>query len=60
MLLCTTWAVFLLSINPEWKEILRKEVISICGTDIPDADMLSRMKSVCISFSIFHIILGFA
>jgi cytochrome P450 len=50
-----TWAVFLLSINPEWQEILRKEVISICGTDIPDADMLSRMKSVCIPFNIFHI-----
>lgn len=41
-----TWAVFLLSINPEWQEILRKEVINICGTDIPDADMLSRMKSM--------------
>jgi cytochrome P450 len=32
-----TWATFLLSINLEWQEILRKEVISICGTDIPDA-----------------------
>nr|ACN39923.1 unknown [Picea sitchensis] len=41
-----TWAVFLLSINPEWQEILRKEVISVCGTDIPDADMLSKMKSM--------------
>lgn len=41
-----TWAVFLLAINPEWQKIVRKEVISICGTDIPDADMLSRMKSV--------------
>jgi len=41
-----TWAAFLLSINLDWQEILRKEVISICGTDIPDADMLSRMKSM--------------
>lgn len=41
-----TWTVFLLAINPEWQEILRKEVISICGTDIPDADMLSKMISV--------------
>eukprot|EP00253_Pinus_taeda_P020724 PITA_20724 len=41
-----TWAVFLLSINPEWQKILRKEVINVCGTDIPDADMLSRMKSM--------------
>jgi hypothetical protein len=49
-----TWAVFLLSINPEWQEILRKEVISICGTDIPDADMLSKMKSVCIPFNISY------
>ena len=45
-----TWAVFLLALNSEWKDILRKEVISICGTDIPDADMLTRMKSVCISY----------
>lgn len=52
-----TWAVFLLSINPEWQEILRKEVINVCGTDIPDADMLSRMKSVCILFNTF---LGFS
>ena len=43
-----TWAVFLLAIHSEWQEILRKEVISICGIYIPDADMLTRMKSVCI------------
>ncbi|GLJ19701.1 hypothetical protein SUGI_0356980 [Cryptomeria japonica] len=38
------WALFLLAINPEWQEKLRNEVISVCGTDIPDADMLSRLK----------------
>ncbi|KAH9319641.1 hypothetical protein KI387_021410, partial [Taxus chinensis] len=38
------WALFLLAINPEWQENLRNEVISVCGTDIPDADMLSRLK----------------
>jgi len=41
-----TWAVFLLAINPEWQEVLRKEVLSVCGTDIPDANMLSKMKSM--------------
>lgn len=41
-----TWTVFLLAINLNWQEILRKEVESICGTDIPDADMLSKMKSM--------------
>jgi cytochrome P450 len=41
-----TWAVFLLAINPEWQEVLRKEVLSFCGTHIPDANMLSRMKSM--------------
>lgn len=41
-----TWTVFLLAINLKWQEILRKEVESICGTDIPDADMLSKMKSM--------------
>lgn len=38
------WALFLLAIHPEWQEKLRNEVISVCGTDIPDADMLSRLK----------------
>jgi len=51
-----TWAIFLLAINPEWQEVLRKEVISICDTDTPDAEMLSKMKSVCILFNIFKII----
>uniref|UniRef100_A0A0D6QU15 Cytochrome P450 n=1 Tax=Araucaria cunninghamii TaxID=56994 RepID=A0A0D6QU15_ARACU len=39
-----TWTVFLLSINPEWQEKLRDEVTNVCGTDIPDADMLGRLK----------------
>jgi len=51
-----TWAIFLLAINPEWQEVLRKEVISICDTDTPGAEMLSKMKSVCILFNIFKII----
>lgn len=38
------WAVLLLAINPEWQEKLRNEVINVCGTDILDADMLSRLK----------------
>eukprot|EP01018_Ginkgo_biloba_P012765 Gb_02212 [translate_table: standard] len=38
-----TWTVFLLAINPQWQTILREEVISVCGTDLPDADMLSRL-----------------
>eukprot|EP01018_Ginkgo_biloba_P023176 Gb_36107 [translate_table: standard] len=43
-----TWTVFLLAINPQWQTILREEVISVCGTDLPDADMLSRLKSTSI------------
>jgi PHYB activation tagged suppressor 1 len=43
-----TWTVFLLAINPEWQGILRKEVIRICGTDMPEEEMLSRMNLVCI------------
>eukprot|EP01018_Ginkgo_biloba_P040605 Gb_22314 [translate_table: standard] len=39
-----TWTVFLLAINPQWQTILREEVISVCGTDLPNADMLSRLK----------------
>eukprot|EP01018_Ginkgo_biloba_P006423 Gb_38432 [translate_table: standard] len=43
-----TWTVFLLAINPQWQTILREEVISVCGTDLPDANILSRLKSTSV------------
>ncbi|KAJ1397989.1 Cytochrome P450 [Sesbania bispinosa] len=41
-----TWTVFLLSAHKEWQEKLRQEVLQNCGMEIPDADMLSKLKLV--------------
>ncbi|MCO5605445.1 hypothetical protein L7F22_059629 [Adiantum nelumboides] len=41
-----TWAVFLLSIYPEWQEKAREEVKDLFGTSHPDAEALSKMKVV--------------
>lgn len=43
-----TWTMFLLSINPEWQQRLREEVLSECGLETPNADMLSKFKLVCV------------
>ncbi|CAN6467118.1 unnamed protein product [Victoria cruziana] len=39
-----TWAMFLLSVYPDWQTRLRQEVMDLCGTDTPDADMLGKLK----------------
>ncbi|KAI4353444.1 hypothetical protein L6164_002393 [Bauhinia variegata] len=39
-----TWTVFLLSVHSEWQEKLREEVLQNCGMEIPNADMLSKLK----------------
>ncbi|KAJ8636532.1 hypothetical protein MRB53_010799 [Persea americana] len=39
-----TWTMFLLSINKEWQEKVREEVLRECGMGIPDADKLSKLK----------------
>ncbi|KAI4353437.1 hypothetical protein L6164_002387 [Bauhinia variegata] len=38
------WTVFLLSVHSEWQEKLREEVLQNCGMEIPNADMLSKLK----------------
>lgn len=45
--LLLTWAVFLLSVYPEWQERLRKEVLRECAAEEnPDADSLSKLKEM--------------
>ncbi|KAI4353443.1 hypothetical protein L6164_002392 [Bauhinia variegata] len=46
-----TWTVFLLSVHSEWQEKLREEVLQNCGMEIPNADMLSKLKLVRISYN---------
>ncbi|XP_065859913.1 cytochrome P450 709B2-like [Euphorbia lathyris] len=40
------WTFFTLSLHQEWQQKLREEVLSECGMEIPDSDMLSKLKLV--------------
>uniref|UniRef100_J3LP47 Cytochrome P450 n=2 Tax=Oryza brachyantha TaxID=4533 RepID=J3LP47_ORYBR len=41
-----TWTMFLLSVYPEWQDRLREEVLRECGKENPNADMLSKLKTM--------------
>ena len=42
-----TWASLLLSVNPEWQDRVREEVLEVCGRrEIPTAESLARLKIV--------------
>ncbi|KAE8814177.1 Secologanin synthase [Hordeum vulgare] len=41
-----TWTMFLLSTHEEWQEMLREEVLTVCGNEIPTGDMLNKLKLV--------------
>ena len=41
-----TWAIFLLSVYPEWQQRLREEVLRVCGKGNTNADMLSKLTEV--------------
>ncbi|KAL6878363.1 hypothetical protein ACP4OV_012533 [Aristida adscensionis] len=44
--LLITWAVFLLSVYPEWQDRLRKEVLNEFGREHPSPDAISRLKEM--------------
>lgn len=41
-----TWTMMLLGSNPEWQDRVRAEVLEVCGGQMPDADMVRRMKTL--------------
>lgn len=41
-----TWCLMLLASNPQWQERIRSEVLQICNGQIPDSDMIRKMKLV--------------
>lgn len=41
-----TWCLMLLASNPQWQERIRSEVLQICNGQIPDSDMIRKMKMV--------------
>ncbi|OIT04289.1 cytochrome p450 714c2 [Nicotiana attenuata] len=40
------WCLVLLSVYPEWQNRVRSEVIEVCKGQLPDHDMISRMKQL--------------
>ncbi|KAL6967863.1 hypothetical protein U1Q18_033673 [Sarracenia purpurea var. burkii] len=41
-----TWCLMLLAANQKWQERVRAEVLGICGDQIPNADMIRKMKQL--------------
>ncbi|KAI3450190.1 hypothetical protein Pfo_006855 [Paulownia fortunei] len=39
-----TWCLMLLASHPEWQERIRAEVLDLCKGQIPDAEMIRKMK----------------
>nr|AAZ39643.1 cytochrome P450 monooxygenase [Petunia x hybrida] len=40
------WCLMLLALYPEWQNRVRSEVIEVCKGQLPDHDMVSRMKQL--------------
>ncbi|KAJ3696621.1 hypothetical protein LUZ61_000326 [Rhynchospora tenuis] len=41
-----SWTMFYLSTNEDWQARLRDEILRECGREVPNADMLSKLKLV--------------
>ncbi|XP_059454628.1 cytochrome P450 714C2-like [Corylus avellana] len=41
-----TWTLMLLASNQEWQARVRAEVVEVCGGQMPDADMIRKMKTL--------------
>ncbi|KAH6788397.1 hypothetical protein C2S51_003403 [Perilla frutescens var. frutescens] len=39
-----TWCLMLLASNPQWQQQIRDEVVGICKGQIPDSEMVRKMK----------------
>lgn len=51
-----TWCLMLLASHPDWQETVRAEVLRVCNGQIPNADMIRKMKMV---LPLFHNIYRF-
>ncbi|XWS08404.1 hypothetical protein CRYUN_Cryun41cG0077200 [Craigia yunnanensis] len=41
-----SWCLMLLALRPEWQSRVRTEVAQVCGDSLPDADSVSRLKTL--------------
>ncbi|WVZ57065.1 hypothetical protein U9M48_007502 [Paspalum notatum var. saurae] len=55
--LLLTWSVYLLTINPEWQERLREEVLREFGRQSPDPNSLSKLKQARSSYIFMTMVL---
>ena len=46
-----SWCLMLLALYPDWQARIRSEIAQVCGNNIPDADSITKMKSVLFSLS---------
>lgn len=49
-----SWCLMLLACHPKWQAQARAEVIEVCQGELPNADMLRKMKTVSIIGVSFH------
>ncbi|KAE9611194.1 putative cytochrome P450 [Lupinus albus] len=42
-----SWCLMLLALHQDWQDRVRAEVLQVCGSDPPNADMLRSLKVVC-------------
>ncbi|GMI92418.1 cytochrome P450, family 714, subfamily A, polypeptide 1, EUI-like p450 A1 [Hibiscus trionum] len=41
-----SWCLMLLALHPEWQSHIQEEVAQVCTNGLPDADSISRLKTV--------------
>ncbi|CAK9161861.1 unnamed protein product [Ilex paraguariensis] len=46
-----TWLLMLLASNPDWQDRIRAEVIEICRGQIPNTDMIRKMKQLTMAIN---------
>ncbi|OIW00973.1 hypothetical protein TanjilG_16222 [Lupinus angustifolius] len=42
----TSWCLMLLALHQDWQDRVRAEVLEVCGSDPPNADMLRNLKAL--------------
>lgn len=47
-----TWCLMLLASHPHWQQSVRDEVVEVCKGQIPDSEMIRKMKLVWFDFSV--------